>query len=134
MLLGHLVLGRCQSLPQLRFIKLLLGTDGLPDVRHAETLKVLALTVNCPTVSWSGHNIALRSRYVSLGWDWGQQQHRTHIRDQTAHNISQHLTTSLTAGELQVNTKLFQSVHSKTDRAGLAWVVTGNVISCRQRD
>ena len=95
---------------------------------------MLALTVNCPTVSWSGHNIALRSRYVSLGWDWGQQQHRTHIRDQTAHNISQHLTTSLTAGELQVNTKLFQSVHSKTDRAGLAWVVTGNVISCRQRD
>ena len=36
MFLGHLVLGGRQSLPQLGFIKLLLGTDGLPDVRHDE--------------------------------------------------------------------------------------------------
>jgi len=36
MFLGHLVLGRRQSLPELGFIKLLLGADGLPDVRHDE--------------------------------------------------------------------------------------------------
>ena len=36
MFLGDLILGRCQSLPQLGFIKLLLGTDGLPDVGHDE--------------------------------------------------------------------------------------------------
>ena len=36
MLLSHLVLGWRQSLPELRFIELLLGTDGLPDVRHDE--------------------------------------------------------------------------------------------------
>ena len=58
MFLGDLVLGRCQSLPQLGFIKLLLGTDGLPDVRHGEETEG-SESVYCPTVSWSGHNIAL---------------------------------------------------------------------------
>ena len=39
-LLGDLVLGWGQPLPQLGLVKLLLGTDGVPDVRHVCGLKV----------------------------------------------------------------------------------------------
>ena len=38
MLLGDLVLGRGQPLPQLTFVKLLVGAHGLPNVRHSEIL------------------------------------------------------------------------------------------------
>ena len=49
MLLSHLVLGGGQPLPQLALVKLLLGTDGLPDVRHVRGLKV------------TGHNTTLEA-------------------------------------------------------------------------
>ena len=39
-LLGDLILGGGQPLPQLRLVELLLGTDGLPDVGHVGGLKV----------------------------------------------------------------------------------------------
>ena len=47
MLLGDLVLGGGETLPQLRLVELLVGADGLPDVRHVVVVTSAASLV-CP--------------------------------------------------------------------------------------